>query len=125
MKYKAGMKLIDAHKLREKIESFTGKFVPGGGFEVSLDAVLHAIDYSHGVDAEPVKRWIDVNDDIPEDTSQVLVICKGDYMLARCGHSRKHGLRWYVTDGVMTTEIEEGDVTHWMPLPKKPRKNKE
>lgn len=116
MKHRKNMRLIDANALKEHISSFAGRFTEGGGFEISMDAVLGAIDFAKGVDAEPVRRWISVDDKLPEDGNLVLVICDGQYMMARY-----NGLRWSAgTDGCTTILIEPGDVTHWMSLPKKP-----
>ena len=126
MKFEKNVRLIDANKLKEHVSSFTGRFTPGGGFEVSLDAVLHAIDRAERFkDVEPVRRWISVNNRLPDTAEPVLVICDGNYMMASYGYTKTFGTGWYAaTDGYTTCMISSDDVTHWFPLPKKPKVEK-
>lgn len=115
-------RLIDANALKEHISSFTGRFTDDGGFEVSMDAVLNAIDFAETIDAEPKTRWFSVKKQLPEYPKLVLALTSGgEYIMARYGstQSRKEA-HWYAyTDGITLDYFGE-EITHWRYLPKKP-----
>ena len=81
-------------------------------------------------------KWIDVDDELPEANVEVLVFCKWDSspLIAyhslgvwheKCENLVIHGDAWYDTEihGVGIGDVGY-QITHWIPLPGPPVKNK-
>lgn len=76
-------------------------------------------------------KWIKVEDKLPVNDENVLVYHSGDFHIT-VGYFNSHNVRSYIesdgsvfyTDDGWETEIpwaQKGPVTHWMPLPEKPK----
>lgn len=108
----------------------------GEGIDLSMERVKEA----HTVDAEPVRYWISVNDRLPDDLEEVLILVKetefygqykefsksyfcqyigcvddGEWFTVWC-----HGHR-YIKDTAKEPYSDKLEVTHWMPLPEPPK----
>ena len=108
----------------------------GEGIDLSMERVKEA----HTVDAEPVWYWISVNDRLPDDLEEVLILVKetefygqykefsksyfcqyigcvddGEWFTVWC-----HGHR-YIKDTAKEPYSDKLEVTHWMPLPEPPK----
>ena len=68
-------------------------------------------------------NWINVKDQLPPDDESVLVYVNGNirifsYVVSYLVDMRAH---WWVDEsGDYHSDIADGDVTHWMPLPQPP-----
>lgn len=60
---------------------------------------------------EAERRWIPVSERLPENISNVLILSRGEQLIA--SYHSKYSL-WYVPF------VDKPVVTHWMPLPKPP-----
>jgi len=67
-------------------------------------------------------RWIPVSERIPEDGSDILVYCDDgeESRIVACNYD--NGV-WF--DCVFNTVMVFKNITHWMPLPKPPKKEGE
>ena len=65
-------------------------------------------------------RWIPVSERIPEDGSDILVYCDNgeESRIVACNYA--NGV-WF--DCVFNTVMVFKNITHWMPLPKAPKKD--
>ena len=65
-------------------------------------------------------RWIPVSERIPEDGSDILVYCDDgkETRIVACNYG--NGV-WF--DCVFNTVMVYKNITHWMPLPKPPKKD--
>lgn len=68
--------------------------------------------------------WISVKDELPPDDEYVLVYVYGQikvyfYAVSDDGQERCHW--WEDEGGSFHSDITDGDVTHWMPLPSPPK----
>ena len=102
--------LVLREEHRQRTDSYTAYLAHGGkgdpAEEVGLDALAMAIS------ALEKTKWISVNDRLPENVKEGLLIA----------------LRWGAVDigwcedgrwgSEFVDEYEDGEVTHWMPLPK-------
>ena len=105
--------LILREEHRQRTDSYTTYLAHGGkgdpAEEVDLDALAMAIS------ALEKTKWISVKDRLPENVKEGLLIA----------------LRWGAVDigwcedgrwgSEFVDEYEDGEVTHWMPLPKPPK----
>lgn len=87
-----------------------------------LDRFVYDDWYSNGDIAEKliangvtVQEWISVNDRLPENVKEGLLIALrwGEVDIGWCEDGR-----W---GSEFVDEYEDGEVTHWMPLPKPPK----
>lgn len=108
-------KLIDANKMLEELKLIT--------YDMEQNAVTIA-DMSNIMrnwvcrqPTIPAPQWISVEDRLPEDASDVLVVAfwHEKYQVLTGWHSLGG---WLVTAG---DEERPLDVTHWMPLPTNPK----
>ena len=60
---------------------------------------------------EAERRWIPVSERLPENISNVLILSRGEQLIA--SYHSKYSL-WYVPF------VDKPVVTHWMPLPELP-----
>ena len=60
---------------------------------------------------EAAQRWVPVSERLPENISNVLILSRGEQLIA--SYHSKYSL-WYVPF------VDKPVVTHWMPLPKPP-----
>lgn len=66
-------------------------------------------------------KWISVKDELPEDRTSVLSLSAHNVVNAS----------WYVREDIqfypyahLTSEVPLGEVTHWMPIPERPKLSK-
>ena len=98
------------------------------GESIEADVVISDLKGMKAADVEPVQEWISVNDRLPDDEQEVLVIAHGwDGRLVYVGsHKRVEAQKSWLT-GITNKSSEwslwgwsylkEPMVTHWMPLP--------
>lgn len=81
----------------------------------------------HQLCAEALERsrWIPVTERLPKPNLKVLILCKNDAMFVGIRTQRySYGeeLRWGVYSALGSLKVlTKGRVTHWMPLPNKPK----
>jgi hypothetical protein len=67
-----------------------------------------------------MSEWISVNDRLPQVDFEVLVSCDGDVTISNFRVNCENGAMWF------DIECENGwIVTHWMPVPEPPTKDKD
>ena len=74
---------------------------------------------SHGV---TVQEWISVKDKLPDYFTSVLVWCPGN----KCIYAAYRNARqeWYTFDDTIAGHVVVNMVTHWMPMPQPPEREK-
>lgn len=73
-----------------------------------------------------MNNWISVNDRLPPNNKLVLTYANGDIKILTyvvVDDSDNYGHWWADEYGDFHSEIADGDVTHWMPLPPPPKSN--
>lgn len=113
------MRLIDADAFKNTLSELTveGKSTKEveGGIKV-LRIMPQVVDDEPTIEAEPVNRWVSINDRLPPKGRDVLVCDFDDY----AGVGFFDGAKWNI-DGF---EMSTPPVSHWQPLPKPPEKSK-
>ena len=75
-------------------------------------------------DAPTVNGWISAKDRLPEKDKDVLVWLYGDYCIGRYDQDPDNlQMRWKF-ESFNLYEDDMSYITHWMPLPKPPKKEK-
>jgi hypothetical protein len=75
-------------------------------------------------DAPTVNGWISTNDRMPENDKDVLVWLYGDYCIGRYDQDPDNlHMRWKF-ESFNLYEDDMSYITHWMPLPEPPEKEK-
>ena len=110
------MRLIDGDALKEKLQEQQkyGSTADSRGRAKAIIEVIHA----PAIEAEPVNRWISVEDELPKDSEKVLCLTVGNFYEILCK----------IIDGwccpLTSQEFYTDFVKYWQPLPKLPEKNK-
>lgn len=69
-----------------------------------------------------VQRWIPVTERIPDTTDDVLMICKNGAMFTGFCQMWGEEPRWKINTALGSYKsLNKGRVTHWMPLPERPK----
>lgn len=72
-------------------------------------------------DFTDVDGWIKVTDKMPEEREHNLIALESGYVaIGYWSYDHKKRLEWQ-TDSHCCAELDDGEVTHWMPLPKEPQ----
>lgn len=109
--------------MREQHEQNVLHAVMQCGINVDREELIKALSYdrdqyqkgfSDGYDF--AQTWISVNERLPETCADVLVFANG---LVDVGYRSPSGLFWHCYAN------DEARVTHWMPLPKAPKEDKQ
>ena len=71
---------------------------------------------AHGV---TVQEWVSVDDKLPDYFTSVLVWCPGN----KCIYAAYRNARqeWYTFDDTIAGHVVVNMVTHWMPMPERPK----
>ena len=105
------MRLIDADAMKDTTDNVIAVIDP----ETKSKYWISLNDY---INAQPTVpqfgQWISVKDGLPENEEYVLVHTSGKSVL----------MGFYDNDGWYTTEEYIRNVTHWMPLPERPKEAK-
>ena len=69
-----------------------------------------------------VQRWIPVTERMPDEMTNVLMVCKNGAMFTGYGHMYGGEPRWRINTALGSYKtLNKGRVTHWMPLPERPK----
>lgn len=111
------MRMIDADELIRNLEGIISDYT-SNGFYPDRFGIDDFIDVVKEMPTIPAPKWISVEDRLPEDAGDVLVVAfwHEKYQVLTGWHSLGG---WLVTAG---NEERLLDVTHWMPLPEPPEK---
>lgn len=91
-------------------------------YELEILALKEELDFFQ--QEKPSEQWIKVSDRLPEFNISVLVWIKSKN---RIEHEEQRQITYYTNDGwchqygELMNWDDESNITHWMPLPQKPK----
>lgn len=112
-------RLIDADVVSKAARPM---YIEKGRNATAVKAVpLLYIQSADTIEAEPVQKWISVNDRLPgpgeDGTPECVLVTDGDYIWMAYWACK----RWYFAECTNALGfIEWTEITHWMPLPELP-----
>lgn len=115
---------IDREKLLKAMEKMCNRvcdYSPAQRYfmcgSCTLGSAFELVEEFHAVDVQPVK-WISVYDQLP-DYNMVVIVTDGENV--GTGYRYALGETGFMGWAVPFADIEEDDVSHWMPLPEPPK----
>lgn len=109
------------HKFEERIEGDIIKVIHNYGISIDKEELIKALDYDRQQyeagyrDGLNTDRWISVEDRLPEQGGAYIIYAG----IVGIAWYKKGSQLWESPSGLVT-EISDGLVTHWMPLPAPP-----
>lgn len=93
-----------------------------GKADFLTDNLNYKIFFETGAEYALAHQWISVEDVLPEPEEEIVLFNKNSIRHYEIGWLRKQKgyskSKWVITNGF----VEDGDITHWMPIPKFERK---